>query len=117
HMRRICGDRGRPAQRNRDIGLLQRDRIVYAVADKADLAAFPLQLLDVIRLVGGQHLGEVAIHPELLGKLAVRGLVVSRYDRNVLDAAFPQTSDNAADLGPYRRAQLEGAAELVVYRD
>jgi hypothetical protein len=43
--------------------------------------------------------------------------VVSRYDRDVLDAAFPQTSDNAAYLGPDRRAQLKRAAELIVYRD
>ena len=74
-------------------------------------------MLDVIGLVGGQHLGEVAVHPELLGELAGRRLVVARDDRDVLDAALAQALDDAADLGPYRRAQLERAAELVVDGD
>ena len=43
----------RTAQRDRHIGLLQRDCVVDAVADKTDLAAFTLQFLDVVGLVGG----------------------------------------------------------------
>src|SRR5215472_6882489 len=76
-MRRIGGDRSRPAQRDRYIGLLQRDRVIDAVADKTDLATFPLQLLDVVRLVGGQHLGEIAVHPELLGEPPGRRLMIA----------------------------------------
>ena len=76
------------------------DRIIDAVADKADLAAFPLQFLDVVGLVGGQYLGEIAVHPELLGEPAGRRLVVARDDRDVLDAALAQALDDAADLGP-----------------
>src|ERR1700730_6688472 len=108
-MRRVCSDRGRPAQSDRDIGLLQCDRIIDAVAAEAALAAFLLQFLDVISLVRRQYLGEVAIHPELLGELSGRRLVVAGDDRDVLDAALPHAADDAADLGTYCRPQLERA--------
>ena len=113
----IRGDGRRAAQRNRDIGLFQCDRIIDAIADKADLAAFPLQFLDVIGLVCRQYLGKVAIHPELLGELAGRRLMVAGDDRDVLDAALTQAADDAADFGTYRRPQLECAAQLVVDGD
>ena len=54
-LRGVGSNRGRPAQRNRDIGLLQCDRVIDAVANKADLAAFLLQFLDVSGLVRGRH--------------------------------------------------------------
>ena len=90
-MRGIGRDRCRAAQRDRDVGLLQCDRVVETVADKADFATFFLQLFDVIGLIGGQHLGEVAVHPELLGELAGRGLVIARDDRYLPDAARSKT--------------------------
>src|SRR5262249_7085615 len=101
----------------RHIGLLQGDRIIDAVADKADLAAFPLQFLDVVGLVGGQHLGKVAVHAKLLSEPAGRSLVVARDDCDVLDAALAQALDDAADLGPCRRPQFERTAEFVIDGD
>ena len=71
-------------------GLLERDRVVDAVADEADLAPFRLELRDVIGLVGGQDLGEVAVHAQRFGELPGRGLVVARDDRDVLDPALAQ---------------------------
>src|SRR5207302_10982682 len=87
------------------------------VADKADFATFFLQLFDVIGLIGGQHLGEVAVHPELLGELAGRGLVIARDDRYLPDAARSKTMNNAAHPGPYQRPQFNRAADLVVDGD
>src|SRR5215472_14911242 len=101
-MRRISGDRSCAAQRNRDVGFLQCDRVVNAIADKADLATFSLQLFNVIGLVGGQHLSKVAVHPELIGEPAGWRLVVARDDRNMSDVAVPQALDDAANLGSYR---------------
>src|SRR4029077_11526938 len=93
------------------------DRIIDAVADEADLAALLLQFLDVIGLVRRQYLGEVAIHPELLGEPAGRRLMVAGDDRDVLDAAITQAADDVADLGTYCRPQLERAAEPVIDGD
>ena len=61
---RVGGDRRRSAQRDRDVRLLERDRIVDAVADEADLAAFLLKRDHMVGLVGGQDLGEVAVHSQ-----------------------------------------------------
>ena len=98
-MRRVGRNRGGAAQRDRDIGLLQGDRIVDAVADEANLAAFLLQLLDIIGLLGRQHLGEVAVDAEFGGEFSRRRFVVAGDDRDVLNAPGAQASD---DLGHLR---------------
>ena len=85
--------------------------------DEADLAALVLELRDVVGLVGGQHLGEVAVHAQRLGELSGRGLVVARDDRDVLDPALAQAGDDLPDLGPDRRLQLDRAAQPVVHAD
>src|SRR5207247_5692889 len=46
-----------------------------------------------------------------------RSLMVPRDDRDLPDAALAQAPDDAANLGSYRRPQLECAAELVVDSD
>ena len=104
---RVGGDRRGAPQRDRHVGLLEGDRVVDAVAHEADLPAFLLELLDVVGLVGGENLGEVAVHPQRLGQLAGRRLVVARDDRDVLDAPLAQPLDDLADLGPDRRVQLD----------
>ena len=95
----VGGDRRSAAERDRDVGLLERDRVVDPVADEADLAPFRLELRHVIGLVGGEDLGEVAVHPQRLGELARRGLVVARDDRDVPDPARRRSRMIRADLG------------------
>ena len=50
--------------------------------------------VDVVGLVGGQDLGEVAVHPQRFGQLPRRGLMVARDDRDVLDPALAQPLDD-----------------------
>ena len=70
----------------------------------------------VVGLVGGQDLGEVAVHSQRLGQLARGGLVVARDDGDVLDAALAQPLDDLADLGPDRGVQLDRPAQPAVDR-
>ena len=84
---------------------------------KQTFLAFLLQPLHVIGLVGGQDLGEVAVHPQRFGQLAGRGLVVAGDDREVLDPTLPQPLDDVADLGADGRVQLDGPADLAIDAD
>ena len=108
-LRGIGGDGGRPPQRDRDLGLLERDRVVDAVPDEADRAPLLLEQLDVVGLVRGQHLGEVSVHPEQLRQLAGRLLVVTRDDRQVVDSALPEPGHHLAHLRPVRGMELDAA--------
>ena len=113
----VGGDRRGAPQRDRDVGPLEGDRIVDAVADEADLAALGLEFADVVRLVGGQDLGEVPVHPEMLGQSPRGCVMVSGDDRDVLDAAGPEPGDDLDDLGPNRRLEFDPAAQAVVDGD
>src|SRR5262249_16791631 len=64
-VRRVAGDRGGPSERDRDVRLPEGDRGADPVADEADLAAYFLEFLDVIGLVRGEDLSEVAVQTEI----------------------------------------------------
>ena len=60
-VRRLDGDVGAGADREADVRLGQRRRVVDAVADHPDELALVLEAADLERLVLGQHLGEDAV--------------------------------------------------------
>ena len=112
------GGNGRgAAQRDGDVGFLEGNGIVDAVADEADLAALGLQFLHIVGLVGRQHLGEVPVHAEFLGQLFRRRLMIAGNDGQMLDAPLPKALDDVLDLGPQRRAKFQSPAQFVVDAD
>ena len=65
-------DVGAGADRQAEVGLGERGRVVDAVADHRDGAALALQALDHVGLVGGHDLGDHLVDPDLLGDALAR---------------------------------------------
>ncbi len=68
---------GARPDRQPEVGLRERGRVVDAVADHRDDAALGLQPPDDRRLVGGEHLGDHLVDADLGGHRAGGGLVVA----------------------------------------
>src|SRR5208283_2091975 len=113
-MRGVGRDRGGAAQGDRNVGLLQRDRVVDTVADEADFAALLLKFFDIVGLVGRQNLGEKTVHAELLGKSTGWRFLVAGNDRDVLDAPRAKSLDDLGHLWTNRGSQLQRAAEGII---
>ena len=62
---RLDRDVGAGPDREADVGLGQRRGVVDAVADHRHALALELELLDLVGLVLGQHLGEHAVDADL----------------------------------------------------
>ena len=105
----------RAAERDRDVGLLHRDRVVDAVADEADLPPFRPEPLDVIGLVGGQDPGERSVHAQGFGERPRRRLMVPGEDRDVRDPATAEALDDVEDRGPDGGAELDRPGGPVVF--
>ncbi|QHE74223.1 hypothetical protein GFS60_07918 (plasmid) [Rhodococcus sp. WAY2] len=78
HQRQVRGldrDVGAGAHGQTQVGLGERGRVVDTVADHRHHPTLVLQVLDHVDLVGGQHLGDHLVDPDLVGD-ALCGAVV-----------------------------------------
>ena len=91
----LDGDVGAGADREAEVGLGERGRVVDAVADHRDDAAFALQAADHVRLVGGHDLGDDLVDADLGGDGASGRLVVAGQQ----DRAQPERFERGDRLG------------------
>ncbi|OPZ11896.1 MAG: hypothetical protein BWZ10_02146 [candidate division BRC1 bacterium ADurb.BinA364] len=100
HVGRFHGDiRADAAHRHADVGGGQRRRVVDAVAQHEDLAAFALKPLNRRDFVRRQQIGQRFLDAGLARhSLGGAGIVAGQH-RHALDSGFAQSGDGAAGLG------------------
>ena len=92
---RLDRDVGAGADRDAEVGLGERRRVVHAVADDRDLVTRGLELAHDVDLLAGQHLGDDPVDADGRGD-RVRGVLTVARDHHRLDAEPVQRVDRFA---------------------
>ena len=107
-------DVGAGADREAEVGLRERGRVVDAVADHRDDAALGLQPADDVGLVGRQHLGDHLVDADLGGDRARGRLVVAGQQHRAAGRAPCSDATASADVGLTVSATTSTRAHLAV---
>src|SRR5262249_15596078 len=99
HVGRLGGHFGATRNGDADIGLLQCQRVVHAVAHHRDHSPLALEPTYQLRLLLRRELGVVLSEPERLGDDAARLRVITGEEDDVAHVASFQRADGVPGLG------------------